>query len=97
MQTMTALTQQLSEPVTVRLVKTEADYEAAVAELDSMVGHVEAGTADGNRYELLAALVEAYEAANYPIAPSDDPVATIAPLNLSSLVISRTIHFLNRN
>ena len=64
---MTVLMQPLSEPVTIRLIKTEADYEAALAELDGMIGHVEPGTPDGNRYALLAALVEAYEAANYPI------------------------------
>ncbi len=36
MQNMTTLMQQLSEPVTIRLIKTEADYEAALAELDGM-------------------------------------------------------------
>lgn len=74
---MIVLMQQLSEPVTIRPVKTEDDYEAALVELDSMIGHVEPGTPDGNRYELLAALVEAYEEANYPIEASDDPIAMI--------------------
>lgn len=77
MQNMIALTPQLSEPVLIRPIKTEADYEAALAELDHLIGRVEPGTPDGNRYELLAALVEAYEAANYPIAASDDPIAMI--------------------
>lgn len=77
MQSMIALTQQLSEPVLVRPIKTEADYEAALAELDGMIGRVEPGTPDGNRYELLASLVEAYEAANYPIEASADPIAMI--------------------
>lgn len=61
----------------VRPIKTEADYEAALAELDGMIGHVEPGTPDGNRYELLASLVEAFEEANYPIVPSNDPIAMI--------------------
>ncbi len=74
---MIALMQQLSEQVMVRPIKTEADYEAALAELDGMVGHVEPGTPDGNRYELLASLAEAFEEANYPIAPSNDPIAMI--------------------
>jgi HTH-type transcriptional regulator/antitoxin HigA len=74
---MVALTQQLSEPVIIRPIKTEADYEAVLAELDSMIGQVEPGTPDGNRYELLASLVDAYEEANYPIAPSNDPIAMI--------------------
>ncbi len=74
---MIALMQPMSEPVTVRLIKTEADYEAALAELDGMIGQVEPGTPDGNRYELLVALVKAYEAANYPIAASADPIAML--------------------
>ncbi len=63
--------------MTIRLNKTEAEYEAALAELDFLIGHVEPGTPDGNRYELLASLVEAYEEANYPIESSDDPIAMI--------------------
>jgi HTH-type transcriptional regulator/antitoxin HigA len=77
MQNMTVLMQQLSEPVVIRPIKTEADYEAAFAELECMIGHVEPGTPDGNRYEMLAALVEAYEEDNYPIEASDDPIAMI--------------------
>lgn len=77
MQNMTVLTQQLSKPVMVRPIKTDADYEAVLTELDGMIGQVEPGTPDGNRYELLASLVEAYEAANYPIVPSNDPIAMI--------------------
>lgn len=74
---MTALMQPLSDLMTVRLIKTETDYEAALTELESMVGRVEPGTPEGNRYELLAALVEAYEAENYPIEATNDPIAMI--------------------
>jgi HTH-type transcriptional regulator/antitoxin HigA len=77
MKSVTVLMQQLSEPVSIRPIKTEADYEAALAELECMIGQVEPGTPDGNRYEMLAALVEAYEEANYPIEASDDPIAMI--------------------
>jgi HTH-type transcriptional regulator / antitoxin HigA len=77
MQTMTALTQQLSEPVLIRPIITDADYEAALVELDGMVGRVEPGTTEGNRYEILASLVEAYEEENHAIEPSDDPIAMI--------------------
>lgn len=74
---MTVLTQQLSEPVTIRPIKTEADYEAALNELDGMIGNVEPGTADGDYYQLLSSLVEAYEGEHYPIECSDDPIAMI--------------------
>lgn len=42
-----------------------------------MIGNVEPGTPEGHRYELLTALVEAYEAEKYPIEHSDDPIAMI--------------------
>lgn len=74
---MIASMQQLSELVTVRPIRTEADYEAALAELDRMIGQVQPGTPAGNRYELLSSLVEAYTDAHYPIEPSDDPIAMI--------------------
>ena len=73
MQNKTVLTQRLSEPIAVRPIITEADYEDALAELDRMIGNVQPGTPDGNRYELLASLVEAYEEARYPVDPPDDP------------------------
>lgn len=69
--------QTLSEPLTIRPVKTEADYEEALAELERMDGYVEPGTPAGNRYELLSALVEAYEDEQYPIDASNDPIAMI--------------------
>jgi HTH-type transcriptional regulator/antitoxin HigA len=74
---MIALMQELSEPVMIRPIKTEADYEAALTELDEMIGQVEPGTPEGNRYELLASLVEAYEGVHYPIEASTDPIAMI--------------------
>lgn len=42
-----------------------------------MIGHLEPGTVAGDRYELLASLVEAYEEAKYPIELSNDPIAMI--------------------
>jgi len=77
MPTMIALMQQLSEPVMIRPIQTAADYEVALTELDSLIGRVEPGTPDGNRYALLSSLVEAYEAANYPVQASADPIAMI--------------------
>jgi HTH-type transcriptional regulator / antitoxin HigA len=74
---MTGLMQPLSEPVTVRPIKSEADYEAALTELDQLIGKVEPGTPAGNRYELMASLVEAYEATHYSIEVSDDPIAML--------------------
>lgn len=77
MQNMIELTLQLSEPITIRPIITEADYENVLAELDLMIGNVEPGTSEGNRYEVMAAMVEAYEEEHYPIEKSDDPIAMI--------------------
>lgn len=74
---MTVLTQQRSEAVTIRPIKTEADYEAALEELDSMIGKVEPGTSNGDYYQLLSWLVEVYEAEHFPIECSNDPIAMI--------------------
>ncbi len=55
----------------------KADYEETLAELDSMIGNIETDTPAGYRYDLLTALVEDYEAEEYPIERSDDPIAMI--------------------
>ncbi len=77
MQNMTELMQQLSEPITIRPVKTEADYEAALDEIAQMMGHVEPGTPDGDRFELMVTLVEAYEEIHYPMGTTSDPISMI--------------------
>jgi len=56
-------------------VKTEADYDAALAEIERLWGSAE-GTPDGDRLDILLVLVEAYEAKHYPMAPPD-PIAAI--------------------
>ena len=56
----------------VRPIKTEADYQWALAEVGAYFEHQpEPGTPDGDRFEVLADLIEAYETRNWPIeAPS---------------------------
>lgn len=74
---MTKLMQQLSEPITIRPVKTEADYEAALAEIERMMGRVEPGTPEGDKFDLLVTLVEAYEDVHYPLGETSDPISMI--------------------
>ena len=71
-------TLQLSEPITIRPIKTEADYGAALAEINELMGHVAPDTPDGNKLELLVTLVEAYEDQNFPMGESSDPITLIA-------------------
>lgn len=67
----------LTEPITIRPIKTEADYEAALAEVEQMMGHVESDTPDGDKLELLVTLIEAYEDIHYPMGETSDPISII--------------------
>lgn len=59
----------------IRPIKTEDDYDAALADIDRLMGSP-AGTPDGDRLEVLATLVEAYEAVHWPIE-APDPISAI--------------------
>jgi HTH-type transcriptional regulator/antitoxin HigA len=59
----------------IRPLKTEADYDQALAEIERLWGAPE-GSADGDHLDVLLVLVEAYEAKHHPIAPPD-PVEAI--------------------
>jgi HTH-type transcriptional regulator / antitoxin HigA len=49
-------------------LKTEADYEWALAEVEAYFDHLpEPGSADGDRFDALTKLINAYEAKHYPI------------------------------
>jgi len=74
---MTESTLQLSKPIAVRPIKTEADYEAALAEIDELLGNVAPDTPEGDKLELLVTLVEVYEDANYPMGQNADPISLI--------------------
>jgi len=59
----------------IKPIRTEADYEAALAEVERLWGAVP-GTPDGDLFEVLFTLVEAYEEQHYPVLPPD-PVEAI--------------------
>jgi HTH-type transcriptional regulator / antitoxin HigA len=59
----------------IKPIRTEADYEAALKEVERLWG-AKPGTPDGDRFEVLFTLVEAYEDQHYPILPAD-PVEAI--------------------
>lgn len=56
-------------------IRTEQDYESAMARIDELWG-ADIGSANGDELEVLVTLVEAYEARHYPIDPPD-PVEAI--------------------
>jgi HTH-type transcriptional regulator/antitoxin HigA len=59
----------------VRPIRTKRDYEAALKEVERLWG-TKAGTAEGDRLDVLATLIDAYEAEHYPIDPPD-PIEAI--------------------
>jgi HTH-type transcriptional regulator/antitoxin HigA len=56
-------------------IRNEADYEAALTEIERLWG-VRAGTAEGDRLDILATLVDVYENEHYPMDPPD-PIEAI--------------------
>jgi len=59
----------------IRPIRTKADHAAALAEIEKLWG-AKAGTPEGDRLDVLATLIEAYELRHYPIDPPD-PLAAI--------------------
>jgi HTH-type transcriptional regulator / antitoxin HigA len=59
----------------VKPIRSEADYEAALVEIGRLWGAL-AGTREGDRLDVLATLIDAYEAEHHPIDPPD-PIEAI--------------------
>jgi HTH-type transcriptional regulator / antitoxin HigA len=56
--------------VEIRPIRTEADYNAALREISVYFEHEpDPGTPEGDRFEIMLTLVEAYEAKRFPIDP----------------------------
>jgi HTH-type transcriptional regulator/antitoxin HigA len=51
-------------------IRTEADHDAAMTEIERLWG-AKSGTPEGDRLDVLATLVEAYEAKHDPMDPPD--------------------------
>ena len=54
----------------IKPIRSEADHAGALAELERLWG-APAGTADGDRLDVLATLIDAYEAERFPMDPPD--------------------------
>lgn len=59
----------------IRPIKTIADYEAAIAEIEELFEALP-GTPESDRLEILTTLVEAYEERHFPLPPPD-PIEAI--------------------
>ena len=91
----------------IRAIRTEADYDWALAEIEQyFLKEPELGTAAADRFDVLAALIEAYEAKHWPIEPADPieairykmEVAGLKQADLAELLgsASRASEILNR-
>jgi HTH-type transcriptional regulator / antitoxin HigA len=56
-------------------IRSEADYERSLAEVERLWG-ARSGTPEGDRLDVLATLIDAYEAEHYPMDPPD-PIEAI--------------------
>jgi HTH-type transcriptional regulator / antitoxin HigA len=59
----------------IKPIRSEGDYEAAVAEVERLWG-ARSGTPEGDRLDVLATLIDAYESEHDPIDPPD-PIEAI--------------------
>jgi HTH-type transcriptional regulator/antitoxin HigA len=56
-------------------IRTKADYEKALSEVERLWG-AKSGTSEGDRLDILATLIDAYETQHYPMDPPD-PIEAI--------------------
>jgi HTH-type transcriptional regulator/antitoxin HigA len=56
-------------------IRTEADYEAALSAVEDLWG-ADSGTPEGDRLDVLATLIDVYEARHFPMDPPD-PIEAI--------------------
>ena len=61
--------------MTIKPIRTKADHKAALREIERLWGADE-GTPEGDRLDVLATLVEAYERAHFPM-DAPDPIEAI--------------------
>lgn len=64
-----------SNVIQVRPIRTEQDHEAAVQRIEELIS-AKPGTPEGDELDVLATLVDAWEAINHPV-DAPDPVAAI--------------------
>jgi HTH-type transcriptional regulator/antitoxin HigA len=73
-------------PGELKPIRTEADYDIALAEVERLWG-AKSGTPEGDRLDVLATLIEAFESICYPMDPPD-PIEAIK-FRMEQMGISR--------
>ena len=81
----------------IRPIRTENDYKAALRELSAYFRkEPEPDTEDGDRFEILATLVEAYEAKHFPIEAPDPIEAIQFRMEQAGLTVKDLVPFIGR-
>jgi HTH-type transcriptional regulator/antitoxin HigA len=65
----------MPETLAIKPIRTEADYERALGDIEALMD-ARPGTSEGDELEVLATLVEAYEAEHHAIE-APDPIALV--------------------
>ena len=80
-----------------RPLRTEDDYKAALREVSAYFDNEPApGTPDGDRFEILLTLVQAYEAKHYPIDLPDPVEAIKFRMDQAGLTAKDLVPFIGR-
>ncbi len=70
----------------IRAIRNEADYDWALSEIERyFLNEPQLGTPEAERFDVLAALIEAYEAKHWPIEPADPIDAIRYKMEVSGL------------
>lgn len=81
----------------IRPINTEEDYNAVMREISSYFeNEPELGTEEGNRFEILLTLVEAYEAKHFPIDLPDPIEAIKFRMEQSGLIAKDLVPMIGR-
>lgn len=81
----------------IRPIHTENDYKAALHALSAYFNHEpEPGTEDGDRFEILATLVEVYEAKHFSIDVPDPIEAIRFRMEQAGLTVKDLVPFIGR-
>lgn len=68
----------------IKPIKTEADYNEALRQIESLMG-AKINTAEGDKLDILVTLVEAYEERHHPILPPEPVEAIIHQMESQGL------------
>ena len=60
----------------IKPIRTEADYEAALSEVDRLID-ASPGTPEGEKLDVLVTLIEVYEEQHFPIPETANPVEVL--------------------